>query len=149
MSIELKIKSKSLAAEARIIRAEEAKLLNRLDGVPAVFDKESKLDEATRKLRLVRLRFMEGYGAIRRHRMRRRPRRGAANLPCARLSARAALSTYREQETRDGRELTDHDWKGIEAMVLRYGVGEAAERMVRFQDWRETASSPVGASREK
>lgn len=144
MSIELKIKSKSLAAEARIIRGEEAKLLRRLDGLGAPSDEGSAQDEGACARRLARLRFLHAYSAVRSHRC------GLVRAEARRtLLARGFLRgrPYRRIEMRSGRALTDQDWKGVEAMVLRYGAGDPAERMLRFMQWRKDACvSPEIAS---
>lgn len=146
MSIELKIKSKSLAAEARIIRAEEAKILSRLDGAAGCSDEGLAQDQDARARSRARVRFLQAYRAIRAHRC------GLVRSEARRtFLARGFLSgrPYRRIENRAGRALTEQDWKGIEVMVLRYGAGDSTDRVLRFRQWRkDVCALPESASPE-
>jgi hypothetical protein len=135
MSIELKIKSKSLAAEARIIRAEENRLRSRLARLAA----QENAKTALRTLLLKALSAIQGHrcGAV---------RNAARRTFAARAFLRGRPCRAIERKTRKDNALTEQDWKAIACMIRRYGSGETAERMQRFKEWKEAACADSARS---
>lgn len=157
MSIELKIKQKSLAAEARIIREQEERLSDK------AFMKTANLHpsleqtiglEAYTKLKEKaergRHRLLAQRDHIARHR-RNEVRTESRLTHLARGFIKGLPYQAMEAIVHDGRQLKPKHWERIEAMVLRYGPyteGRYDPRGVkqRFEEWKQAADSWLNPS---
>jgi hypothetical protein len=107
-TVYLKIKIMSLAAEARIIRAEQARHRNRGRGGPS-----------------------DVWWGLHHHRTRDvRSEARSASLAYGFLRGRALARI--EQRTH-----TQPNWKRVEDLIRKYGEGDLRERMQRFTEWKE------------
>lgn len=136
MSIELKIKAKSLAAEARIIRIEETKLAAAIKG--AVFPPFTDKSETADRRRARYDRLTGALSSIVSHR-RTVVRAEARYTSLARAFMRGR--SYRRTENRvlPPNLLTAPEWDKVAAMVKRHGVGDIRMLMQRFDEWRQEA----------
>ena len=157
MHIYLKVKIKSLAAEASDIRNQERKIninararkrmardlqLGRLVGEPDGSNSWVLYDEATisrleKKLarsraRLQNSKAMSAFWGLRNHRTNE-----------VRKEARSSFIAYGFLRGRSysSIEQTDKpvDWDRVEALVKKYGEDDIRERMQRFAEWAETS----------
>jgi hypothetical protein len=117
MTIQLKIKSKHLAAESRIIKHEECKLKNRIKLKP--------LNEKS---------LVQSLNSLASH------RKGIVRS--AARSTHLAYGFLRKTSYRrieDNRTRTEPNWKEIERMVVKYGGEDQRLIKQRFAEWKESA----------
>lgn len=165
MRVHLKIKLKTLAAEAADIRREErhfnfgAKGRTRarriLDGktlAPNTTGTATNgtpmlegLTEAQRKrierhLRKPSAKAMEIFWGLRGHRVN-----------VVRPEARATQIAYgflrgRTLDQIEGSAISEPNWKRVEELVKKYGEGDVTERMARFDAWRDPETETAAAA---
>mgnify|MGYP003577472053 CR=1 FL=1 len=136
MSIELKIKAKSLAAEAGIIRTEEARLAAAIKCAvcPPLTDKS----ETAHRRRARYDRLTSALSSIVSHR-RTVVRREARYTNLARAFLRGRSYERAENKVLPPNVLTPMEWDKIAAMVKRHGPGDVRMLMQRFDEWRQQA----------
>jgi hypothetical protein len=141
MIIELFIKEKSLAAEAKIIKKAEAKLRSSIQ--------RQKIMIATGRVRQVRgsdkqIPVMRAEGDYYPETATMsRFQRESLFVHRTRIVRKAARSTHLAHGFLRGTpylamERTCHhkpDWKAVEAMVKRYGEGDVRDLMQKFSEW--------------
>jgi hypothetical protein len=113
MNIELKIKIKSLAAEARIIRDEELKLKRHRK-----WGSEDLLGK---------------YVSLHSHRT------VAVRKSCRSTHLAYGFLRGRSYKRIEATCYTKPDWAAIEKMILRYGVGDPRDLKQRFEEWKQAA----------
>lgn len=117
MNIHLKVKIASLAAEARIIRRYENRLLKKLRKIPNWPD-EGKPDE------------IRAFGTLRYHRkwdVRREARSSCLAYGFLRgRSYKALEKTCRHSP----------DWKRVESIINSFSVGDKRDVAQRFSEWK-------------
>lgn len=150
MLVYLKVKIKSLAAEARVIRTEENKALSRARAFKGKYRKRHDVESHKPEKPAWVLRF-EKYGeaketseteyekfwGLKRHR-----------INVVRKEARDSHIAYgflrgREYQNIEQSRYIDPDWKNIERIVLRFNSGDIEEQVIlqRFAEWLENAKA--------
>lgn len=137
MSIELKIKEKSLAAEARIIRAEEmkcrmtarkllAKTASLPEGPRPTTEQIEKWQRIAQQRRNIRVSLHE-------HRIHK-----VRTITRATHLARGFLkgTPYKAMEQK---AYSKPNWDAVEKMIKSYGKGDERSLMQRFSEWKEAA----------
>ncbi len=124
MSTELKIKYKTLAAEARFIRLEKrkAKAQRRYalaNSLPAKAQRQGDLAQSLHLHKLTKV----------------RPAARSTHLAQCFLRG----TPYHAAEMKLNPSTPYPDWDAIEAMVKRYGPGDRRDLMQKFSEWTETA----------
>jgi hypothetical protein len=141
MKIYLKVKIKSLAAEAQMIRSEERKCNIGCRARVKIRRQLRKSNELTTGQRAKMERqivkpsetAMKAFWGLRLHRtydVREEAR--AAHVAYGFLRGR----TYQQIE---GAALTSPNWTRVQRLVEKYGDGVLAERMQKFTEWKEAA----------
>lgn len=147
MRVHLKIKVKSLAAEAAIIRTEEAKRRNYAEWLRGPRPKIERGAERTARvpngteadIEATRAQVID-LAAHRRFVVR--PEARHSHLAYGFLKGRA----YQQMEAKvHNREYPD--FKRIEAMVSKYGDGDSRDRMQHFAEWVDQAKAHLGLKR--
>ena len=137
MSIELKIKAKSLAAEARIIRSEETKLVSAIKC--AVFPPLSDKSDIANRKRARCDRLTRALNSIVSHRCAA-VRREARYTNLARAFLRGRSYKQVENKVLPPHALTSLEWDKVAAMVKRHGCGDTRLLMQQFDEWRQQAA---------
>lgn len=153
MSIELKIKQKSLAAEARIIRDEEERLSDaaylNLMLTPQRASKIADPDEMEKYLKRAeqgRQRLLSRKNRIAAH--RRNDLRHESRLThLARGFIKGLPYEAMEGLVRPNNHLNEFAWDRIEKMVRKYGAyGDIRVYMQKFEEWEQSAKSYLNPS---
>ncbi|WP_027685072.1 hypothetical protein [Rhizobium leguminosarum] len=148
MKVYLKVKIKSLAAEAQMIRKEERKCNIGCRARVKIRRRLRKSNELTtaertrmeRQLSKPSETAMQAFWGLRLHRtydVREEAR--AAHVAYGFLRGR----TYAQVE---GAALSSPKWDRVEALVKKYGDGDLADRLKKFSEWKD-ASEPDKASK--
>jgi predicted nuclease with TOPRIM domain len=137
----LKIKIKSLTAEARIIRSEESKLRSKIRGlrewIRLVENKEGEMDGMIKERESWIADLVEKWGSIGSH----------CDVDIAGES-RASLLAYAciRDRTRGERTQKPIDSKKIEAMVARFGCVSAQEAKEKLTAWLAKTETVIPVS---
>lgn len=141
MKVYLKVKIKSLAAEAQMIRSEERKCNIGCRARVKIRRRLRKSNELTtterskmeRQLAAPSEKAMKAFWGLRYHRVYDvRGEARAAHVAYGFLRGR----TYAQVE---GAALSSPDWPRVEALVKKYG--DESDRMQKFAEWRSAASA--------
>lgn len=136
MSIELKIKAKSLTAEARIIRSIERRLRKQINRLKANAFREPKSDEDRERWISEARAKRDGVQSHRRFIVGAEAR----NTHLARGCLRGVPYRAMETKVHPVNRLTAGDWKAIDAMVTRYGEGDKRDLAQRLEQWKQEAA---------
>lgn len=134
MSLELKIKSKHLAAEAKIIRREEAKLKRQIRSNAAYYAEDSGNDytpeqmEKWKRLARERKNSLVSMNTHRRTKVRTVAR--STHLAYGFLRG----TPYRVMENEKTR--TVPNWNAIEKMITKYSTEDPRVTLQRFASWK-------------
>ena len=143
MHVYLKIKIKSLAAEAAMIHREErrqnpghrARVRARriIEGKRRPQDGDISHSRAARILKIKP--NMDAFWGLRHHRQ-----------SDVREETRAAHVAYGFLRGLDYKRIENHttsspNWSRVEDLVRKYGVGDIRDRMQRFAEWKEAATA--------
>lgn len=149
MKIYLKIKIKSLAAEATMIRLEErrqnpghrgrVKARRLLEGKTKALMSDAQaaiaINKARRTLKVPTEKQMAGFWGLREHRrLVVRVESRASNIAYGFLRG----LDYKQIENKSN---TEPDWSKVKAMIEKFGEDDVRERMQRFAEWKDAATA--------